>query len=282
MQQVNILIATIDNRITGLRNVVKSTPNKKYKVTYTISHQLSGLPLTSSVLTYTAYLKKDANVIYSSIHGKGVARNRNNALKHRIKGAICILADDDIEYFENGLDNVIHYFNYNPNVEFLNYKIISYSGNDYKKYKDHEFRHNILSLTMVGIVDIAFREEVIEKYSLEFDNLFGPGTDYGVGEDYIFIMDAWRRGAKIIFNPINVVKHGETGTGSSLSPNVIRGRGAVFSRVFGAYAVLTVLYYSLKKYPMYKGKYSLKKYFKLMQAGIRDHREKHHRFVQKR
>lgn len=112
----------------------------------------------------------------------------------RVKNSICLLADDDIVYFEDSFENILNIFEENKDIDILTFKIKTFSGKDYKKYRDYEFRQNIKTLSNIGIVDVAFREEIIDKYELVFDERFGPGGYYSIGEDFIFMTDAVKKG----------------------------------------------------------------------------------------
>ena len=125
-------------------------------------------------------------------------------------------------------------------------------------------------MTSIGIVDVAFREEIIEKYSLEFDERFGPGGYYAIGEDFIFMTDAYKKGASIVYKPLEIVQHEELGTGSTLEDKIIFGRGAMFARVFSYMSFVLNIYFSIKNYKKYKEKYTFKKYNKLLFRGSLD------------
>jgi hypothetical protein len=216
-------------------------------------------------------LQKKSYVIYSQINSKGVAKNRNNALKHRVKGSICLLCDDDVVYFEDAFVKILQSFEKNKNIDFLTFKIKTFSGKDYKNYKQEPFYQTLRSLTSIGIIDVAFREEVLEKYNLSFDERFGPGGYYSIGEDFIFMTDAYKQGATILYEPLNIVQHDDVGTGAILKDSIIFGRGAMFSRVFGFKMIVINLLFALKKYNFYAHQYSFLKYLSLLYKGSYDY-----------
>lgn len=263
---LNILISTLNNRILGLKNIITEDEN----IIYTVSHQVTEV-LAGEVEGYVADLIQYKNIIYSKIDSKGVALNRNNALKHRVKGSICLLCDDDVVYFKNSFKTIIKEFKKDNTLEFLSFKIKTFSGKDYKNYKAHEFKHTLKSLSIIGIVDVAFREEVIKKYSLQFDERFGPGSRYSIGEDFIFMTDAVKKKANIIYKPIDIVKHEDMGTGMILRDDIIFGRGAMFARVFGIGCFPINVYFAFKNRLKYATKYNFINYNKLLFKGSRDY-----------
>jgi hypothetical protein len=220
--------------------------------------------------SYIEELKNTNNIIYSMLTSKGVARNRNNALKYRVKNSICLLCDDDVIYFKNSFSTILSIFEKDQSLEILTFKIKTFEGKDYKNYKDFEFQQTIRSLTNIGIIDIAFREGIIDKYNLDFEERFGPGAYYGIGEDFIFMTDAIKRKVNIVYKPIDIVQHEYIGTGQILRDDIIFGRGAMFARVFGYYSILLNLYFALKNKNKYKKKYTLLKYNKLLFNGSMD------------
>jgi hypothetical protein len=262
---VNLLISTINNRILGLKNIVLNKPN----IIYTISHQIIE-KLSDDTEIYLKELKKNKQVIYSQINSKGVARNRNNALKHRVKGSICLLCDDDVIYFEDSYLKIIDVFKEEKSIDFLTFKIKTFKGKDYKTYKGKRFNHTLKSLSNIGIIDVAFREEVIEKYNLSFDERFGPCGYYSIGEDFIFMTDAIKKKAFIQYRPIDIVQHEDIGTGQILRDDIIFGRGAMFARVFGLLSFPLNIYFSVKNLKKYNKKYTFIKYNQLLLSGSID------------
>ncbi len=226
--------------------------------------------LSQGALEYIDELSNSKDVIYSQINSSGVAKNRNNALKHRVKGSVCLLCDDDVVYFKESFETILKEFQ-NNDFDFLTFKIKTFSGNDYKKYKSYAYRQTLRSLTGIGIIDVAFKEEVINRYALEFDERFGPGAYYAIGEDFIFMSDASKRGANIFYKPLDIVQHDEIGTGSTLEDKIIFGRGAMFARVFGVSSFLLNTVFALKNRKKYREKYSLFKYIKLLYQGTVDY-----------
>ena len=263
---LNILISTIDTRILGLKNIIKEDEN----VIYTVSHQISDA-FSDEVQQYVEELSRCKYVIYTELHSVGVAKNRNNALRHRVKGAICLLADDDIVYYPDSFNIIKKEFQKDNTLEFLTFKIKTFSGNDYKNYKSYTFQHTLKTLSIIGIVDVAFREEVIDKYSLKFDERFGPGGKYAIGEDFIFMTDAAKRRATIVYKPLDIVQHEDTGTGMILKDEIIFGRGAMFARVFGWLSFPLDIYFALKNRKKYVQIYTFSQYIKLFFKGSWDY-----------
>jgi hypothetical protein len=82
---------------------------------------------------------------------------------------------------------------------------------------------------------------------MRFDENFGAGADNYLGDEYIFIADALKKGLRGEFLPIRVAIHPKESSGSLWgTPKDLNARAAVFGRVFGAWAPLFRALFLLK------------------------------------
>lgn len=259
-----VLISTLDSRILNLKTLLE--PYAEH-IHYVISHQISQ-NLDQDTLNFIDILTKRKDVQYSTLEGKGVARNRNNTLRFIEPTSICLILDDDVQLCKNAFLTVMKSFNDNPAAEFISFKILDMNGNDYKPYPKEKQWHNLRTLTGIGTTEVAFKSDLILDNDIKFDERFGPGAeDYPLGEDFIFAMDLYRAKAKMLFLPIPIVKHPSGSTGSSLEQKVIFARGAVFARVYGAWSYLLDIIFTIKHKKVYRHKYTMFQYLKLMLLG---------------
>jgi len=262
-----ILASTIDNRILNLQNIIQS---EKHQVSYIISHQVTK-KTGQEVESYLLELSKRTDIIYHELIGKGVAKNRNNTLKYIEPSSVCLILDDDIYLCPNAFENVLNAFD-NTDADFISFKILDMEGNDYKSYPTKKQWHTLGSLTGIGTTEIAFRSDLILNSKIKFDEDFGPGSDiYPIGEDFIFVMDLYKRQTKMLFVPIPIVQHARESTGTSLDKKVIFGRGAMFARVFGWKAFFIDFLFSVKKYPTYRKEISFIAYCLLLVKGTNNY-----------
>jgi len=248
-ENLYILIATVDERISNLPNVLVS---EQSGVFYVITHQVTSL-LSKNILKTIRELRERKDVIYLLLDDiRGVGKNRNHSLAY-VKDGIALICDDDIIFCDNFIENVKHSFVSNPTTDVITFKTLSLSGEDYRVYPDDMVKHTQKTITGVGSIEIAFKIDVIKKNGIRFDDEFGPGSfDYPIGEDYIFMSDVLKKGLKAIFMPIGIVKHPELSTGLRFDEKTIYGRGAVFARVFGFKSLVIDVWYSFRKYSLYK------------------------------
>lgn len=259
-----ILISTIDERILNLNNILQVYDEN---IHYIISHQISQ-NLNEDISFFIEELIKRKDVQYSTLKGKGVARNRNNVLRFIQPSSICLILDDDIVLCKNAFLTVMKSFAENPSADFISFKILDLEGNDYKYYPKEKQWHTLRTLTGIGTTEMAFKSDFILHNDIKFDERFGPGAeDYPLGEDFIFAMDLYRSKAKMLFLPIPIVKHPQGSTGSSLDQKVIFARGAVFARVYGICSYLLDIIFALTHKKMYCSNYTMFQYLKLMLSG---------------
>lgn len=132
-----------------------------------------------------------------STNTKGVGTNRNLALMYS-DGDIILFADDDIVYMDDYSSKVIEAFEKNKGADALIF------GLDMVKNGKREFlirnknkRLFFWNSLKYGACVLAARREFVEKWNIKFTELFGGGTLYSCGEDSLFILDLFRKGAKI-------------------------------------------------------------------------------------
>ncbi len=264
-----ILISTIDERILSLSNLL--LPPKE-GVKYVVSHQLTKEP-DSETEEFVEKLGERSDILYSGIEGKGVAKNRNNALKYVDPGSICFICDDDVTFCDGAFEQILKAFSTTPDADLITFKIRNRATKrDFKPYPERAMVHNSRSLSGVGATEIAFRSDSVFGSGVLFDDCFGPGAkDYPTGEDYIFVMDLYSRGYTLCFKPIAIVSHPEKSTGTDWSRRVVFGKGAVWARVFGWRGVLVSALFALKKYRLYRKDISFLRFFYWIQRGSLDY-----------
>lgn len=95
--------------------------------------------------------------------------------------------------------------------------------------------------------EIMVRPLDVERLGVEFDESFGMGSDFEIGEDYIFICDLLRLGARGIGLPIEVGAHRGISSGQIWSEQAnLAARIAVLARVFGPIAGIARYAYAIK------------------------------------
>ena len=206
----------------------------------------------------------------SSKGERGLAKSRNRAIESSFSD-ICLISDDDLEYFNNLQDNILKAFKENKDADIITFCIKTPNNKPYKRYKNIAFWHTKKTIMRVSSVEIAFRLESINRVNLRFDENFGLGSKFPTGEEIIFLSDAIDRGLKILYLPIDIVVHPIESSGKDYNnKNLIEAKGAMFYRLFGGLGYGVSALFALKKYK--ESPHSLSKFYTIMLEGIKKFR----------
>lgn len=155
---------------------------------------------TSGSFFYREYKKNAYNVKWYDFCERGVGLNRNNALM-RADAEICLIADDDVEYYDNYQELIVQEFKKHPEADMILFNVENH-GHKTKKFERIR-QHNC---GRFGGVRIAFRRLPVIKNAISFNLLFGGGARFSAGEDNMFIRDAIRKGLKVYASPITILR----------------------------------------------------------------------------
>lgn len=215
---LEILICTIDEGINRVADMLlPQTPGFRYLVSWQLTGKVASL--------VPAELRRP-DVRVFTLQGKGLSRNRNNALRNA-SGDICLIADDDLVLLPDGLRAVATTFEQNPELDFATFRYDSES--DSKTYPDHEFDlHSFPKNYFISSIEIAFRRTSVQS-RLWFDEHFGLGAPVlGAGEESVWVHDALSMGMQARFFPITIATHNHPTTGIRCvtNPAVVMANGA--------------------------------------------------------
>ncbi|MEW6992714.1 glycosyltransferase [Colwelliaceae bacterium MEBiC 14330] len=257
---IQILICTCNDRINFAEQVINSFDPR---ISYLISHQVfDGRDYDTSHPTIEK-LNNRTDVSYSQIHSQGLSKNRNNCLSQATSD-ILIFADDDVQYSSSQLAMLIQMFEDNKTIDGVTFKIDTKSEKAFKKYKNHSFKHNSMSIMKVSSIEIALRRTFIVENQLAFDERFGLGTKFPSSEENIFLHDALNKNATFLFIPKFVVSHPAESSGKLwYNIRLIEAKGALFRRLYGLKGLALLIIFALKKWPEYRVHISFLKFCKL-------------------
>lgn len=223
---LQLLICTINE---GIRRIPGMLLPKRDDVKYLISWQQTG---TINVNLPEGLADRD-DVEVTMLAGRGLAANRNNALRHAT-GDILLLADDDSTYKPEYFDLVLKTFRRYIHADIICFRAIDREGNFLKRYSSEPWTYAKRPRgTHVSSVEIAFRRSTSLPF---FDERFGLGSKYlACGEEEIFLHDAFNGGKKIIFIPETIVETDPNTTGKRFLTFAAarRAKGAVLCYLYG-------------------------------------------------
>lgn len=173
-------------------------------------------------------LKKRSDFKIFKTNTRGLSRNRNIALS-LATAPFCLISDDDLDYTEEGLLQIIQVFENNPTLDIATFK---YTGNDSKLYpaKSFDLRKPPKGY-FVSSIEIAFRRIKIVDSNVKFNENFGIGAKFPSGEENIWINDLMKKRYNGRFYPVAIAIHKTATTGTRLfnDPQFIITKGAVFA-----------------------------------------------------
>lgn len=232
--KLNILICTFNDGIYRVPDVL--LPQRE-DVSYIVSFQYT----EQSFLVPEILIKRPDVKVYSYL-GKGLCRNRNYALSHA-SGDLAMIADDDVRYKPEYIDEIIDIFSKEDSLDVLLGKIKTEIGDPpYKKYPARSFKYEGLSRKYhASSVEMVFRINKIKDY-LFFDERFGLGSEYlSGGEETIFLHDCLNRSLLVKYFPVDIVEHPYESSGKNKNSFLsLRTKGAVYSYVYGKTAFLYI------------------------------------------
>lgn len=131
-----------------------------------------------------------------STQTKGVGINRNIAF-HYATDEILLLSDDDMQYSDSYVEDILHEFDEHPNADVFIFNILSTNTIRKQKQNCKTRKITFMSRLPYGAPRIAIRKDVWQKSNIWFSSLFGGGAKYTNGEDSIFLKDILKKKLKV-------------------------------------------------------------------------------------
>lgn len=174
---------------------------------------------------------------------KGLSRSRNTLLQAAIDQGydFLIISDDDVKYSAEGLRDLIENLPLYRH-QHLQFQSTNEHGNLRKSYKNQSFILSSLDILKVSSIEMCLNLGLLKQQNIRFDESFGLGAAWPVGEEAVVLADIQHSGQEIVFLPIAVTNHPDESTGEKLFYDVLmlKSRGVLFRRCYGAAKGLTV------------------------------------------
>ncbi len=151
------------------------------------------------------YLRHRTDVTVVQSATRGLAVSRNIGLAH-CQTAYALLADDDVAYVPEGMEQLLDALN-THRPDFALFQIQTLAGEPpYKAYPTKPYRVNRLK-HWVSSIEIVVNVARLKADAICFDERFGLGAPLDRGEEEIFVSDLIRNGWEGHYFPIPIVKH---------------------------------------------------------------------------
>lgn len=232
---LSILICTINTGIIKVPSVLmppRSDVNYVVSMQYTEEQVLQIIP---------EELTSRDDVTITTLEGRGLSRNRNNAIAHAT-GDICLIADDDNRYTSEHIDIILNAYKEYPEADIIHFQAETLKGKPLHPYP----------ADFVSSVELTFRRNI----DIMFDERFGLGSKrLCAGEEQVFMKDARTKGCNIMYVPKAIVQTRNCTTGTNFLHNTKMQitKGATFRYVYGT---VNAIWRSIKEagwYLVHKG-----------------------------
>ncbi len=172
----------------------------------------------------------------------GLSKSRNTALANS-KGKFCIIADDDV-IFNSGFDTaIINAFNINPDAALIGFRTEKAPGKLFKKYPS-ERKTSLTPFDYFNVmsVEMVLNREIVTEAGMRFDERFGLGAQFCMGEEAIFVNELQDRKLKVVMEPEVLTTHAADSTHTKMPlKEKYYTLGAVYTAIFGSRYLLWLL-----------------------------------------
>jgi len=222
-KDVEILISTMNRDSLGFL-VPMFTSFDYSKISILVINQVQNETKLSST-------NPNIRVINSS--EKGLSKSRNLALE-KAKGKILLISDDDVVFQKGFIEKIIDAYQKYPNAAIIKFSALKPNSKPLNK----NAVNSKSSLSIFDILNTSSFEITLNKYHVDFekhkfDENFGLGGIFEMGEEAVFLSDLKKDGKQLVFEPQIIVAH-NTLTSSDKKDVLERYfiSGAIFTRVF--------------------------------------------------
>lgn len=174
---------------------------------------------------------------------KGLSKSRNLAIQNAVK-KICLIADDDLIYFDDFAKKILNEFSTNQKAQIITFNHI---GTE-KKVLEHSskkgYLHSVKTAYRVSSFEIVFKLDAIKNNSVFFDENFGLGSIFEIAEEFLFLKKGIELNLKAYFSPFVIVHHPGVSSGKKEGEDtLIYARSALFYVLKGNFVYLWLLKY---------------------------------------
>lgn len=163
---------------------------------------------------------------------KGLSKSRNLALENA-KGSLCIISDDDVVFEPDFEDSILNAFNQNPAAGLISFRVKTPDGKLFKKYPSVRILSpNALQRMNIMSIEMVVNSKLVK--GIRFNENFGLGATFIMGEETLFVNDIYKTQLPIIIENKAIVIHPEiTTTQKTDIKEKYYVQGAFFTALFG-------------------------------------------------
>lgn len=214
---------------------------------------------------------KEGNHRLLSFKERGLSKSRNKAIANSV-GDIALVCDDDVIYVD-GYEKIIKdAYEKNPDADIIAFYIESTNPDRPTRHVEDGPVDFAKSLKICSC-SITFKIDSIKKAGLKFNELFGAGAKYYMGEENIFLANALEKGLKIISVDVkiaDVIQEESTWFGT-FDRNYFILRGAVYYELSHEHYKDLIYDFAERKRNLYEQNLTYEEAIKAMFEGVEEY-----------
>lgn len=180
---------------------------------------------------------------------KGLSKSRNLAIRSSSK-KLLLFTDDDVVFEPDFSTKICEAFNKYPNNDGFRFQFYKAKNQFHKKYpKTFKSKLSIFEILNTSSIELVLKKKIVEK-NIFFDENFGLGTPFCMGEEGIFLHDLIKNNLKIGFVPEAIVSHAQPSTTNKITiEQKYFTFGAIYFRIFKDFYLIWLfikLFFDLK------------------------------------
>jgi glycosyltransferase involved in cell wall biosynthesis len=181
----------------------------------------------------------------------GLSKSRNIALDNAV-GKVLLIADDDVVYQKDFISKIITAYHKYENATAIRFCAANEEGFFLKKYPIFSKQKlNIFDVFNVSSIEITLNKERLDFIGIRFDENFGLGSEFEMGEEAIFLLDLKQEKQQISFENQILVNHNNLTSSSKIEIlDKYYIQGAFLTRALKnnyAFYLITKLFFDLKQ-----------------------------------
>lgn len=186
MIKLGAIVVTVNKTKDELLEIIK---HSNLSIPFVIRNQHTKISIPEEEI------KVDNGIIIEA-NDKGASINRNRAIE-KLDCDYFLMLDDDIRVVDGAIEEISHFLDSNPNIDCLAFGVASENPDrPLKQIKESGEPKSFFDISFFGPCHLCIRKKFINDNKVYFDELFGPGTKYPVGEDSEFVKRLYDKGAR--------------------------------------------------------------------------------------
>ena len=210
------------------------------------------------------------------INDRGLSRSRNLAIKNCVS-EIMLFSDDDMEYEPNYLEVITKAYKKYPDAAAIAF-IVEHEDKKIEKKPFSEGRIRFIKSLRISSIQLTVNAKKILDNNIRFDEAFGAGSKFEMGEENIFLADIFRKHLKIYYVPEKIgtlkVNHPSSWF-KGYNEKYFIDRGASFYRMSPKHWRILVLQFVLRKRNICNDGMGSFKAFKMMHGGAKKYKKEY-------